>query len=993
MSVFRPWAAVVAAVLVVAPAALGQVNIGANFQSQKMTDNTSFNVTPPDTTGSVGPGHFMQYNNGRLTYFNKDGSTAKTGQLESAFWLAAGLTSTQANSASGDPRLQFDPLSGRWFATAFTTGNNNSIYIARSDSSDPTSTWKAVTFATTIGRFCDYPTLGFDRNGVYIGTNNFNGNTLSSVSAFSIPKADLLLAAPTVANMTRFEGQAANTVGFTLQGVANFNPAQAGSAAGQIYAISNNAFNQVKATPVNNPGGPGAATLGSTTNITVVDPALPPTAKQPNAAGTAQSTTTLDTISDRIQSRIYRVGDRTYFTFGFGTTASPSRAAIDVVVLNSTNNAVIAQATIAEVGFDYYIPSIAANARGDVVVGYTRSGFVSSGNASNRWPSSYVSVGTLSGSTLTFGTPIELRTGATEYLAPTFDTANGSLKRWGDYSATNLDSADPGIFWTTQEFAFAARDWGTQASEVIPTVAGEKRWASINATTPAGITGPYATAANWYNGAAPTATDHVIFSRNGNGSAAYTVTMPAGSTSTDQASVRQGSVVWSIPSGAAYSLTNLGTGASDASGNVTSAASLAVADYLGAANLTVSGGGTLNTATTTIAAGLNSEGSSNVSSGSLTISGAGTTWNNSLNAYVGGNSTREGGSGSLTVTGGAAANVAGNLVVYNRAAGLTANAVAVGAGSTLTASGLSSPGAGTVTPTVSLSAASSQLVVSGGSGTTFSGVISGPGSLTKSNAGTFTLAGANTYTGPTAVTGGTLKLAGSGSFAASPTVTVGSGATLDVTTGVGNLTGGANFDAGTLQFALASGQTLQGTGTANAGVTARAGSGVRGDSGTGTGTLTVSGTAALLGAPGTGGATLTTVVSGNGTTSPAHSTLATTTVNLVANGTNKLNFLLLIGSDPNLLQYQVNTAVLATATLPIQVNGVVQLPNAVIDPTTYNLTAQGLLLDPAYQLTVGSTAQTLELTFTPVPEPGAVIALAAAGLGLIGVARRRKKLV
>ena len=42
--------------------------------------------------------------------------------------------------------------------------------------------------------------------------------------------------------------------------------------------------------------------------------------------------------------------------------------------------------------------------------------------------------------------------------------------------------------------------------------------------------------------------------------------------------------------------------------------------------------------------------------------------------------------------------------------------------------------------------------------TTFAGTISGNGGLTKVGAGTFTLSGNNTYTGPTAVSGGTLQL-------------------------------------------------------------------------------------------------------------------------------------------------------------------------------------------------------------------------------------------
>jgi autotransporter-associated beta strand protein len=98
-----------------------------------------------------------------------------------------------------------------------------------------------------------------------------------------------------------------------------------------------------------------------------------------------------------------------------------------------------------------------------------------------------------------------------------------------------------------------------------------------------------------------------------------------------------------------------------------------------------------------------------------------------------------------------------------------------------------------------------------------------------------TLAGANTYTGPTTVSAGTLKLTGSGSIAGSALITVGSGALLDVT----GVTGGANFANG--GFALAGGQTLGGDGTVSGPVTVRSGSAV--GPGSGVGTLSVGGMA------------------------------------------------------------------------------------------------------------------------------------------------------
>jgi autotransporter-associated beta strand protein len=66
---------------------------------------------------------------------------------------------------------------------------------------------------------------------------------------------------------------------------------------------------------------------------------------------------------------------------------------------------------------------------------------------------------------------------------------------------------------------------------------------------------------------------------------------------------------------------------------------------------------------------------------------------------------------------------------------------------------------------------------------TFSGIIQdsvGTLSLTKVGAGTFTLAGANTYTGNTTISGGTLALGASGSISSTPLIAIAAGGNLDV---------------------------------------------------------------------------------------------------------------------------------------------------------------------------------------------------------------------
>ena len=148
--------------------------------------------------------------------------------------------------------------------------------------------------------------------------------------------------------------------------------------------------------------------------------------------------------------------------------------------------------------------------------------------------------------------------------------------------------------------------------------------------------------------------------------------------------------------------------------------------------------------------------------GGLTKTGAGTLRLSGLDTYTGATTVA---AGTLT---------AGGDYVFSRASAYTVDAGAVldlnhyvewigslaGAGSVITGDNL--------------------LTGLDNTSTTFSGIISGTGSLTKMGSGTFTLSGANSYSGKTVVTEGTLAVTGDGTIGTG-TLSLLGGSTLDLT--------------------------------------------------------------------------------------------------------------------------------------------------------------------------------------------------------------------
>jgi hypothetical protein len=143
-------------------------------------------VAPPDTTGDVGPNHYVQWVNLRYAIYTltRDASNQITGfNLVAGFpknwnvvWQGFGGPCEQYND--GDPIVQYDQLANRWVLTQFAVSAQPFTQcVAVSTGPDPTGTYHR--YAYSYGRdFNDYPKMGVWPNGYYITYNMFrNGRS------------------------------------------------------------------------------------------------------------------------------------------------------------------------------------------------------------------------------------------------------------------------------------------------------------------------------------------------------------------------------------------------------------------------------------------------------------------------------------------------------------------------------------------------------------------------------------------------------------------------------------------------------------------------------------------------------------------------------------------------------------------------------------------------------------------------------------------------
>jgi hypothetical protein len=435
--------------------------VGTSFLGMNISNSGSI---PPDSQGDVGPTQVLVCANGRIRVFSKAGVL---GGLDAD--LDVFFNSVRNGAGTSDPHIRYDRLTSRWYVVIINVqAAPNRVLIAVS--SGPTitssSSFTFYQFTCNIGGalngFADYPTLGVDRNALYIGMNMFNAALTSFIgtNGYVINKANLNAGTLTVTSFILLNGGSVAGI-LTPQGVDNDDPA---ATEGYFIGVDNLAFSLLVMRRVSNPG--GTPTISGNLNITV------PTTVYPETVPHNGSVNRLDALDDRLfAAAIHRnkiTNTVSLWTShnievnasGVANTAGNRDAGRWYEITNLTSTPTLNQSGTL---FDpaatnpryYWIPSVMMSGQGHMAIGTSTAGLTQRAQIHVAGKLRTDALGTTQAAILA-------QSSSTGYAVEP-----NNPQRWGDYSQTVVDPTDDMTMWTFQEYCDANNSWGVRAIKLV----------------------------------------------------------------------------------------------------------------------------------------------------------------------------------------------------------------------------------------------------------------------------------------------------------------------------------------------------------------------------------------------------------------------------------------------------------------------------------------------------------------------------------------------
>ncbi|MDE1837128.1 MAG: PKD domain-containing protein [Euryarchaeota archaeon] len=377
---------------------------------------------PPDTTNSVGAGYVVEMANTASEMWTTSGTVAQP---------STPLTTLFGTSDSlSDPQVQYDPISGRWFAEILSVTTFGNVFFAVSQTSNPTGSWYQYSVSMPItGDLPDQCVIGVDANTVVLSGNDFAGGS-SFVGAvfFVINKTQAVAgSAPTYA----VDGPGSTSY-------ASIHPARELSLSNTIYMVGRG--NNVGGSPttlvyMTITGAPPSAFTFTYQNITTTG-SMPGGAPQPGGS--------VNVDDERVVTATWLNGNF-WAAANEGTCTGGDAVCLHLWEFTATGpTATVVNDFIWSPagGLSGYYPAVTLSLSGNLGVVYSFSD-----------ASTYPSVA-ITGWSPSDGTNLE---------APTVvhpGTSNELAGRFGDYSGAATDTST-NIFWVSGEYITPASYWNT----------------------------------------------------------------------------------------------------------------------------------------------------------------------------------------------------------------------------------------------------------------------------------------------------------------------------------------------------------------------------------------------------------------------------------------------------------------------------------------------------------------------------------------------------
>ena len=434
---------------------------------------------PPDTHGTVGPGHVLNVTNQSIEWYTKGGIQQASTSLTNFF------RPLQPAGSLGpfDPKALYDHYSNRYVVLALEyldtsfgdSVDSSRMMLAVSDDSDPNGTWHYQSINTILNingapQWLDYPGFALDEEAIYVTGNMFTFGTSTATQGGSrlwiidkgVGTGGLYEGGRSAANVYNPAGTASGVTGagFTLQPAFMYTPGpsfgnngtQVGTWLTAYNGISSGGNESVLVIRVDNPLSTPIFTsqtvqvgdIDDTANTgfpTTTGPLALPAAPQPG--GTAR----IDFSDRRMLHAVWR-NNSLYATTSVLPGSGPDLNQVTAhwFRFDTTNASQVVLADQGDVGGEDIgsnvwtsYGSLAVDPAGNMAIGFSAVG-------AGMFAGSYYAVRSPSDPPGTVRGARAIALGQDYYNG-------GAVGRWGDYSAIALDPSDNASFWAYNLYA------------------------------------------------------------------------------------------------------------------------------------------------------------------------------------------------------------------------------------------------------------------------------------------------------------------------------------------------------------------------------------------------------------------------------------------------------------------------------------------------------------------------------------------------------------